>query len=249
MAASSGGGPSAPHYDDPFRRRPPAAERGLAAKLDRPLRLAALLTLCLLVWWFSYDQGRSSLQARVVSLERENKQLQRRAAVLEESLGVLREMLAQEGRTPRKSQDGGQNAGPDAGPEAEPRNGLVAAPEAGPSGPPEAAGASDGPLAPSETAGRSAPVEGVRGWLAVKTGENRGAFGGRVVVTLLELDSFEPEAVVRLHFVEDGRRETRTLRPGDVFELELDGAAHSLYLDRLKGTLAFFIVDGLPAGS
>jgi hypothetical protein len=36
--------------------------------------------------------------------------------------------------------------------------------------------------------------------------------------------------------------------PGDVFALEVDGEPHSLYLDQIRGALAFFIIDGLPGG-
>ena len=81
--------------------------------------------------------------------------------------------------------------------------------------------------------------------VTVKLSENKGVFGGRVVITLVELDQ---EALVRAHYRETGRRLAQLMAPGDILELDLDGEEHRLYLDQIRGTLAFFIVDGLPGG-
>jgi hypothetical protein len=84
--------------------------------------------------------------------------------------------------------------------------------------------------------------------LTVKLLENKGLFGGRIVITLVELDSLDQEALVRAHYRETGRRLAQLMAPGDILELDLDGAPHRLYLDQIRGTLAFFIIDGLPGG-
>jgi hypothetical protein len=113
-------------------------------------------------------------------------------------------------------------------------------------GPADPAAASAlGELPPVPAAPREA-AEGSR--LTLKLAENKGLLGGRVVLTMVELDSLDQEALVRAHFSETGRRLARLMVPGDIFELELDGEVHRLYLDQIRGTLAFFLVDALPKG-
>jgi hypothetical protein len=82
--------------------------------------------------------------------------------------------------------------------------------------------------------------------LTIKLAENKGAFDGAVVITLVELDSLDQEAIIRVHHRTTGRRETKLMVPGDIFEIDIEGRKHQLYLDQIKGSLTFFIVDGLP---
>jgi hypothetical protein len=65
---------------------------------------------------------------------------------------------------------------------------------------------------------------------------------------MVELDSLGKEALVRAHYRETGRRLAQLMAPGDILEIDLDGEAHQLYLDQIRGTLAFFLVDDMPGG-
>ncbi|MDR0355506.1 MAG: hypothetical protein LBJ64_07185, partial [Deltaproteobacteria bacterium] len=84
------------------------------------------------------------------------------------------------------------------------------------------------------------------GRLTVRLSENKAAFGNKVVLSLIEIDSLENEIIVRMRQRDGAQRTARSLSPGDLFEFELDDGKHSLYLDQIKGNLAFFIMDGLP---
>ncbi|MDR3205428.1 MAG: hypothetical protein LBV23_11940 [Deltaproteobacteria bacterium] len=85
-----------------------------------------------------------------------------------------------------------------------------------------------------------------RGRLTVRLSENKSVFEDKAVVSLVELNSLDMEAIVRISHNDTGRREAMTMKPGDIFEVAVEGGKHSLYLDQIKGSLAFFIIDGYP---
>jgi hypothetical protein len=76
--------------------------------------------------------------------------------------------------------------------------------------------------------------------------ENKAAFGGLAVISLQNLDSIDLEVTIRIRHADTGRRESRLMSPGDLTEIELAGQPHTLYLDQIRGNMAFFIMDGLP---
>jgi hypothetical protein len=175
-------------------------------RMDRLIRIIALLLLCGLVWYFSYDQGRSTAKKRVYRLEAENISLREQIALLEKDIEILKQ---------------GQLPG----------------------APPKPAD----PPASTHEPGSSSDDQS-KGRLTVKLSENKTAFGGKVIVSLVELNSIDQEALVRLHFTDSNNRQATIMNPGDIFEFELEGQPHKLYLDQIKGSLAFFILDGLPSG-
>jgi hypothetical protein len=76
--------------------------------------------------------------------------------------------------------------------------------------------------------------------------ENKAAFGQRAILSLVELNSIDTEVTVRVRHADSGRREAHIMSPGDLIEFDLSGESHSLYLDQIRGNMAFFILDGLP---
>jgi hypothetical protein len=188
--------------------------------VEKLARLAALMGLCALVWWFSYDHGRSVARTRVVRLEAENISLREKLILAEDDLRVVSARLAEKEA-------------------AEPAAPAPVAPTGDP-----AQGVELPPAAPAQ----AAEGETGKSRLTVKLSENKGLFGGLVIVTMVELDSLEQEALVRAHFPQSGRRLARLMVPGDIMELELPDGLHRLYLDQIKGSLAFFLVDALPSG-
>jgi hypothetical protein len=179
------------------------------------------MLLCALVWWFSYDHGRQTARTRVARLEAENISLREKVVLLERDL----ELLSRAQKEAESSQGPAPQEGLAPGAQAE----LAPAPAA----PPKAGAAAD---------------DQARGRLTVKLAENKGLFGGRVVLTMVELDSLDQEALVRAHYRDTGRRLAQLMAPGDIFELEVDGEPHQLYLDQIKGSLAFFLIDSMPGG-
>ncbi|MDR2443311.1 MAG: hypothetical protein LBE31_07315 [Deltaproteobacteria bacterium] len=183
-----------PFPKKPLDNREPS--KGSLKKFERPVRLMALMLLCVLVWYFSYDQGRQTSRTRVARMEAENLSLREKVTLLEEEVKILRSQNKADAEKPKDQ--------------------ALQMPES--------------------SASR----------LTVKLSENKGAFGGLVVVTLVELDSLNQEALVRIHYRDTGRRVAQLMVPGDLMAVDIKGQAHQLYLDQIKGSLAFFIVDGLP---
>jgi hypothetical protein len=260
--------------EKPFGHR---EEGGRLKALERPLRLAALLGLCALVWWFSYDHGRESARTRVARIEAENISLREKVILLEEDVKRLNADLRGARGQRGADAEGPGEAGADgsleenAGVPSEVSSDAQGRREAGADGSLETSadargsdsrveaaprGASADPASPAVLAPRppappaigGTPAAPDRGRLTLKLSENKGLFGGRVILTMVELDSLDQEALVRAHFRDTGKRLAQLMVPGDILELDLDGEPHRLYLDQIRGTLAFLIVDGTPGG-
>jgi hypothetical protein len=76
--------------------------------------------------------------------------------------------------------------------------------------------------------------------------ENKAAYNGQAVLSLVDLNSLDREVTVRIRYADSGRREARVMVPGDLVNFQLGDGTHSLYLDQIRGNMAFFILDGLP---
>jgi hypothetical protein len=94
----------------------------------------------------------------------------------------------------------------------------------------------DGPLPEDGSKASALGGEQEAGKLRLRTSESRILFGGRVVVTLVELDSAERESLVRVHYLESDRRESSLLRPGDSLVLKDSGQDYRLLLESVKGS-------------
>jgi hypothetical protein len=196
---------------DPFGRPSPGR---VFKRVERLVRLAALLLLCGLVWWFSYDHGRSAARGRLYRLEAENISLRERVVVLENDLQYYKEKLKQAGLlAPSNNRPVGEVKRETRGEEAK-----------------------EVPFSDNQAHGR----------LTVRLSENKSVFEDQAKVSLVELNSLDMEALVRVRHNDTGRREAMVMRPGDLFELEVGGVKRGLYLDQIKGSLAFFIIDRLP---
>ncbi|MDR2301239.1 MAG: hypothetical protein LBF38_04285 [Deltaproteobacteria bacterium] len=233
----------------PFRKSEPKEGKGFR-RLERLVRLAALLLLCGLVWYFSYDHGRTdtvnkteTVNRKVSKLELENESLREKLTLAEmdltaarEELTLLKDRLAKgEGSLVPAGQSPGQNAqSPQAPsePQAEvvpPEGGAIKAPESLDQPGPAKVG-------PSENRER----------FTLRAMENKAAFNGQAVLSLVDLNSLDREVTVRIRYADSGRREARVMVPGDLIDFQLGDGTHSLYLDQIRGNMAFFILDGLP---
>jgi hypothetical protein len=76
----------------------------------------------------------------------------------------------------------------------------------------------------------------------LRGGENKLIVDNKVLVSLVEVDSLDKTAVVRVHQLDAERRETRTMNVGDSFVVERADGGFRLILDQLKGSLATFLL-------
>ncbi|MDR1487039.1 MAG: hypothetical protein LBT62_03440, partial [Deltaproteobacteria bacterium] len=83
-----------PKRESPFPRDRDYNEdrkhKGPSRRLDRFVRIIALMLLCGLVWYFSYDQGKSTAKKRVYRLEAENISLREQMLLLEKDIEILK---------------------------------------------------------------------------------------------------------------------------------------------------------------
>jgi hypothetical protein len=159
----------------------------------------ALFVLCLLVYYFSYDHGRSAARARLAREEADNSSLRLQLELQNQELEGLK--AACPGVIP------GVTAG--------------AAPRA------------DGQSGSGEK--KTGPVN-----YTFRVGENKNFFSGRLIVTVVAVNSLDQDATVRLHYVDSARRETSVVKTGRALTVRLDDRESQLFLDQLKGSLAFF---------
>ncbi|MDR1297874.1 MAG: hypothetical protein LBO05_11005 [Deltaproteobacteria bacterium] len=236
--------PDRPGNYHPFDRKEKKPGR-----LEKFVRVAALLALCGMVWYFSYDQGRVSNNRRLARLEMENISLREKLALAEADLEAVRESAAEAVRRARAG--AGQNGPNDQNIPPSDQNGRPAGRSA--RGDRVGAGPADsavdaGSAAVTSLASRPADDQGA-GRLTLKLAGNKSAFGGAAVLSLVEADSLDQSVVVRIRENGTGNRTAASLDVGELFEFQLAGERHSLYLDSVRGTLAFFILDGLPGGT
>jgi hypothetical protein len=236
------------------------------------VRIGALLLLCGLVWYFSYDHGQTNAKNRVNRLELENISLREKLLLAEADLKVVKEQLAKaEAKAeadkcvddqitfPEDPSGAGNTLVQDEANQLQVKTGLDQAGQAQviqsqPSQPqtsqtqtsqPQTSQAKPGDGESDQLVPR--PVDDQsRGRLTLRNNENKAAFGDRAVLTLVNMNSIDLEVTVRIRHVDSGRREAHIMNLGDLVEFELQGQKHSLYLDQIKGSLAMFILDGLP---
>ncbi|MDR1043558.1 MAG: hypothetical protein LBP33_00345 [Candidatus Adiutrix sp.] len=147
-------------------------------KGDKIWRSAALIVLCGLVYFFSYDHGRQSLKPPLERLE-----AYRQEASLELE-NQRREILR-----------------------------LQAA------------------LAECDVQNDLAPS---LDRIPLKVNQSRILFGGRLVLTLLKVDSAESRAAVQLNFIEEERLVTRELAAGGSLRFALDGRDWAVVISALS---------------
>jgi hypothetical protein len=73
-----------------------------------------------------------------------------------------------------------------------------------------------------------------------RAGENRTFFSGRLILTVVEINSLDQEAAVRVHYTDTAYRETTLVKAGQALTVKIDGQESQFFLDQLKGTVAFF---------
>ncbi len=147
---------------------------------DKIWRSAALLLLCVLVYHFSYDQGRQSSAIRLEALRRE---AETEAQVQRREILRLRAALAECDR---------KKAAPAAAPETPPLDRI--------------------PL---------------------KTNQSRILFGGRLVITLLAVESADNRASVQLNFIDEERLLAAELAAGGSLKFTLDGRPWAVVVSAL----------------
>ena len=154
------------------------SSRGKDVKGDKVWRSAALIVLCGLVYFFSYEQGRQSLKPSLEKLE-----AYRQEAGLELT-NQRREILR-----------------------------LQAA-------------LADCDIQNSQTPSLDR--------IPLKVNQSRILFGGRLVLTLLKVESSESRAVVQLNFIEEERLVTQELAAGGSLRFSLDGRSWAVVISSLS---------------
>jgi hypothetical protein len=173
-----------PHFsDEPARPPKPSGALG-----DRFWRLSAIFALCLLVYYFSYDHGRSSAKARLDREMAENQSLRLQLALRDQEIENFKVACSR----------------------LEPRS-----------------------VEPDKK--KPGPVN-----FLARVGEKKVFFGDRLILTVVDINNLDREAVVRLHFVEAAQRETTLVKVGESLSVNMDGQESQFFLDQLKGAVAFF---------
>lgn len=154
--------------------------RDKPVKGDKLWRTAALILLCGLVYYFSYDHGRQEMERRMESISRqalEELELQR------DEIVRLRKLLSE-------CRDGG----------------------------------SDTPAVPPGSIER----------FTLRANQSRIVFDGRLVVTLLKVESADNKALVQLNFIDEERLVSEELMAGGAFRFKLEDRAWALVLGGLS---------------
>ncbi|MDR1038991.1 MAG: hypothetical protein LBR80_02255 [Deltaproteobacteria bacterium] len=218
---------------------------------DRIWRLVALFALCGLIYYFSFDNGRQASKARIARmqgqiqrLEAENGSLVLQRTLLQKELDSLKAVAADRTASPASPAgigapsdadglSGGEGLDPVPGGEApEAFLGDAAAADGGIAG---SAAASGGPAA--ATGGSPSLAR-----LSVRNEDSRLIIDGQVLLSVMDVDSLDRTATVRVQHLDAGKRVARTMEPGDSMIITRDGKDYRLLLDQLKGTLAVFLL-------
>jgi hypothetical protein len=205
-----------------------------------------------MVWYFSFDQGRDSNARRVTRLEMENLSLRERLALAEADLQAVKDQLVEARLVAAQALEGTGNsltsnqANIAVGSNLDNNANIDASKD-------EANTTNNNTTTATDANSSAASTSAVRpaddlsnGRMTLKLDSNRAAFGGKAIISLVEVDSLDQAVVIRVRESDTGKRIATSLSLGDFFEFELGAEKHSLYLDSIKGTLAFFILDGLP---
>ncbi|MDR2141874.1 MAG: hypothetical protein LBR11_08825 [Deltaproteobacteria bacterium] len=73
-----------------------------------------------------------------------------------------------------------------------------------------------------------------------RVGEDRAFFGGRLILTVVEVNNLDREVTARLHYKDSAHRETTLVQVGQALVVNIDGQRQRFFLDQLKGSLAYF---------
>ena len=76
---------------------------------ERLLRMMALIALCAMVWYFSYDQGRMAMKPRVEGLQKALDGKERIIQGLSMEIRMLKEQMAEERRDNSNPDNGGED--------------------------------------------------------------------------------------------------------------------------------------------
>jgi hypothetical protein len=233
----------------PFDERP-KKESSLFRHLERLIRVIGLIVLCGLVWYISYDHGRSDTRKQIQKVELENIALREKLILAEEDLKATKDELAdlraglgQEDLTVNQDELSGR----DGSTESDQFSETILTPGETPEGQIDT-DSGDEALQDGETTETSegSPEARSGGRMSLREKENKAAFGGQVVLSLVKLNSIDLEVTVRIRYANSGRREAHIMNLGDLIDFKLGDQDHSLYLDQIRGNTAFFILDGLP---
>ena len=148
-------------------------------KGDKLWRTAALILLCGLVYYFSYDHGRQEMAGRLESVRRQAN---------EELENQRREILRLQALAD------------------ECRNG----------------------------AGEAAASPGAIERIPLRVNQSRIIFGGRMVVTLLKVESLENKALVQINFMDEEKITAEEIMAGGAFRFTFDGRPWALVLSGLS---------------
>ncbi|MDR2460879.1 MAG: hypothetical protein LBE38_08880 [Deltaproteobacteria bacterium] len=182
---------------------------------DRIWRLVALFVLCGLVYYFSFDNGRQTSKAQMQRLMADNDSLRTQLELQSKEIDDLRRQRNQFQEELARSESAAYEA-------QEP-------PEASPG-----ASAID-----AQSTGENA-LEITR--LQLRSDENKLILDSQVLLSLGNIDIADESVLVRIHYLDTDRRETRTMEGGDSFMITRGEASYRLILDKLTGTLATFLL-------
>ncbi|MDR2405423.1 MAG: hypothetical protein LBE27_03530 [Deltaproteobacteria bacterium] len=240
-------------------------------RFDRLWRLLALFILCGLVYYFSFDNGRQTAKARIARYEEERVRMAAQISSLKEQLKLQSdEIKALKGQnapasatTAEAKTDASSNASPDAGAVAPALSPESVSPEqapvaSAPNSPEEgdlamAAAGSGAPRGPDLLIPENAPpnTDSIAkdnldpqdlSRISMRSEESKLILDGQVRLSILEIDSLDKVAQVRVQHLDSDTRHTRTMEAGDSLIISRGDERYILLLDQLKGSLAVFIL-------
>ncbi|MDR2338795.1 MAG: hypothetical protein LBF40_01455 [Deltaproteobacteria bacterium] len=208
-------------------------------RFDRLWRLCALFVLCGLVYYFSFDNGRQTAKARIGRYEAEKVRMQSEIESLRVQLNLqeeeIRTLKSGEAEPPSVAEEDAR-AVLDASPQAV--DGLAIS--AAGAGPREADLSIPQPAEGSDQEGSVDPKDVTR--LSVRPGESRLILDDQVRLSVLEIDSIDKVAQVRVQHLDTDARHSRTMEAGDSLIITRGDERHILLLDQLKSSSLVFLL-------
>ncbi|MDR2353986.1 MAG: hypothetical protein LBF22_12700, partial [Deltaproteobacteria bacterium] len=98
----------------------------------------------------------------------------------------------------------------------------------------------EGEASLSSTTPKNSHTEVTR--FSMRNEDNKLILDNQVLLSVLEVDSLDKTATVRVHFLDTEARETRNMGLGDSFVIERKEKNYRLLLDQLKGSQAVFLL-------
>jgi hypothetical protein len=194
-------------------------------RFDRLWRLAALFVLCGLVYYFSFDNGRQTAKARIARYEEERVRMQSEISSLREQLKLRSaeiKDLKDQATPPDSPSDSSDLAMATVG-SVEPRRPDLTI-----------------PVTPILDPENQEPESVTR--LSLRSEESKLILDDQVRLSVLEIDSLDKVAQVRIQHLDTENRHTRTLEVGESIIVMRGSKRFILVLDQLKGSTALFIL-------